>query len=230
MNKKTKAIELRKKGMSYGQIQKQIKVAKSTLSLWCKDVSLSKEQRVLLMSRTGQVKGVLAIQKIYWTRRKEAFDRGVVLYRQNNKDTVFVAGIMLYWAEGKKKGSVTISNSDPSLIHFMVNWFVKYFKIARDELVVHLHIHAGQDEKKMKQYWSTLTKIPIENFQKSFTKPEGTGHRGKILYNGTANVRLKKIGSAYALYTIYGALAAFLEDVQGKKVNQMDWLSKNKYM
>ena len=41
---KIKAINLRKAGKSYGEIRKKIKVSKSSLSLWLKDIKLSSEQ------------------------------------------------------------------------------------------------------------------------------------------------------------------------------------------
>ncbi len=40
-----KAIQLRKKGLSYSKILKQVPVAKSTLSLWLRSVGLTKRQK-----------------------------------------------------------------------------------------------------------------------------------------------------------------------------------------
>ena len=42
---KKKAIVLRKKGLTYSEILKQVPVAKSTLSLWLRSVGLSKRQK-----------------------------------------------------------------------------------------------------------------------------------------------------------------------------------------
>jgi len=44
LNDKKEARRLRKEGLSYREIQKQIDVAKSTLSRWCRDIILSPEQ------------------------------------------------------------------------------------------------------------------------------------------------------------------------------------------
>ncbi len=44
-NLKEKAIELRRKGFSYSEILKEILVAKSTLSIWLKEVGLSISQK-----------------------------------------------------------------------------------------------------------------------------------------------------------------------------------------
>ena len=48
---KSKAIELRKQGFSYSEILKQIPVAKSTLSVWLKNVGLSKKQKQKLTKK-----------------------------------------------------------------------------------------------------------------------------------------------------------------------------------
>lgn len=57
-----KAVKLRKKGLSYLEILKEVPVAKSTLSLWLRNVDLSKPQRQrliekrLLAARAGALK------------------------------------------------------------------------------------------------------------------------------------------------------------------------------
>jgi len=50
-----KAIELRKKGLSYSEILKCVPVAKSTLSLWLRSVGLSKKQRQRLTDKLDTV-------------------------------------------------------------------------------------------------------------------------------------------------------------------------------
>ena len=45
IEEKIKALELRRKGLTYKEILKQVPVAKSTLSLWLREVGLSKTQK-----------------------------------------------------------------------------------------------------------------------------------------------------------------------------------------
>lgn len=45
LEEKFRALELRRKGLSYGAIRQQIYVSKSTLSIWCRDIELTKEQK-----------------------------------------------------------------------------------------------------------------------------------------------------------------------------------------
>ena len=192
-----KARFLRKQGLSYNEIKQKLELSKSTISLWCRDVILSKRQKQRLWHNwlTSPKLGGLANHE---RREQEILEikraaRNEI--QKLNGETFRVAGIMLYWAEGTKTQSTAISNSDPRIIKLMVGWFKKVFNIAPIQLKAHLHIHYGNDEKKIKKYWSQLTGIPLKNFGKSFIKPAGTGHRTNILPNGIIKIRVSGIGS-----------------------------------
>jgi hypothetical protein len=53
---KEKAIDLRKKGLSYNEILKKVPVAKSTLSLWFRDIGLAVRQRQRLTAKKSCAK------------------------------------------------------------------------------------------------------------------------------------------------------------------------------
>ena len=97
---------------------------------------------------------------------------------------------MLYWAEGNKKNKVGVSNSDPRLISFMMRWFRKICFVPEHKFKVYLNIHSGQDESKIKEFWSKIIDLPVSQFGKSYIKAEGTGHRKNILYNGTIKIEI----------------------------------------
>ena len=116
---KEKAIELREKGLSYKDILKEIPVAKSSLSLWLRAVKLSKLQEQKLVEK--RIKSALMgaekrrQQRIYITKKiKEEAKREV---GKLSKREIWLIGIALYWAEGKKERNkcslVDFSNSDP---------------------------------------------------------------------------------------------------------------------
>jgi len=68
---------------------------------------------------------------------------------QINDREFFVAGIMLYWAEGSKGGKdVRVSNSDQIFVQFMMRWFRECCHIPEDHFRASLHYHEGQDELK----------------------------------------------------------------------------------
>jgi hypothetical protein len=107
-------------------------------------------------------------------------------------ETYRFLGAALYWAEGSKTKSFTIANSDPVLIVFMIYWFEKMFDVSPSLLKAHLNIYSQQNEAEVKQFWSDLTGIPIENFGKSFIKPANKGFKKNNLYYGTIKVYVPK--------------------------------------
>lgn len=48
---KRRAIKLRKQGLSYSEIRKKVRVSKSTLSRWCRDVAITEEQALRLYKK-----------------------------------------------------------------------------------------------------------------------------------------------------------------------------------
>lgn len=172
---KLQAQELRRQGLSYKEILQTIHVSKSTISLWCRDIELTQEQKSRLLNNKqfGQRKGsqVAADNKrrkrIERTERikKEAVRE---LGKLSNRDK-FIAGIALYAAEGDKSdGKGGFSNSDPKLIKFMMNWFLQFTKIPLERLRGSIWLHEGLDEIKAKQFWSGLTGIPLKQFHKTY--------------------------------------------------------------
>ena len=50
-NEKIRAIKLRREGLSYREIRKHVPVAKSTLSLWLKNIPLKEKDRKRLYTK-----------------------------------------------------------------------------------------------------------------------------------------------------------------------------------
>jgi hypothetical protein len=185
---------MRTLGCSLGAISLKLKVSKGTIYYWCRSIELNAIQKQNLLSRInarnrgGQVnrqKRLAQIEKI----REEA---GGDIKSISNYD-FFIAGIMLYWAEGNKTQHVGITNSDENLIVFMVKWFNHAFGITPEQLTAHLHLHSNHDESQVISHWSAVTGIPTSRFRKTFYKPEGTGHRTNKLPYGTIRISFYKM-------------------------------------
>ena len=221
-----KAIKLRKKGLSYGEIKKQINVAKSSLSLWLKHVELKPEHRARLYTKHIQFLN-LGSQS-----QKERRAREVTEIIKNAEeeitcplsvDTHRLMGAALYWAEGSKNGLCQITNSDPHLICFMVNWIEKMFSITSDRLKARLNIYPQQNERQIKKFWSELTGIPIERFGKSFVKPLSTGFKKNNLYYGTIKIEIPK--SINIKHRIFGWVNAVLKESTKVNLAERRWQS-----
>lgn len=190
---KLKAIRLRKGGASYNQIRKEIKVSKSSLSLWLHNMPLS-EKRL----RELQGFNAVRIEKYRETRRRTREARWAKVRETAKKDIgllnkreLFLAGLFLYWGEGGKTkvAATTISNTDPAVILFFIRW-LKLFKVPRDRLRVNTHLYADMNVQKELQYWSKILKLPLSSFRKPYIKKS---NRAGLTYmqkftHGTCNL------------------------------------------
>lgn len=222
---KVRAISLRRQGLSYGQIKTRLQVSKSTLSLWLKSVILNPEQRQRLYTR--QV-GILNLGAQSQKQRRE---REVALIVSQAIEEIpkplslcayQLFGAALYWAEGSKGRMFQMTNSDPQLILFWVKWLRKIFNIPSKMLKARLNIYPQQNEKKIKQFWSELTKIPLENFGKSYIKPLSKNYKTNNLYYGTIRIEVPK--STDLRHKVYGWTQAVLRGIAPKvKITERKW-------
>ena len=106
-------------------------------------------------------------------------------------EPLFLAGLMLYCAEGDKSDErevVKFSNSDPILIKFIMKWFREVCRVPEDKFKITLHIHELHCRKNIENYWSKQINIPLKQFYKTQIKATSLGQRKNILYNGTCAV------------------------------------------
>src|SRR3970282_1284528 len=88
--------DLRRLGLSYGEIMDVIPVKKSTLATWCRDVPLTKSQIEAIKERTGSVKG---IPRDTQRKRREEIERIREVARAEvawlSLDPNWVAGVVM---------------------------------------------------------------------------------------------------------------------------------------
>ncbi|TSC85340.1 MAG: hypothetical protein G01um101416_920 [Microgenomates group bacterium Gr01-1014_16] len=215
------AIRLRKQGKSVRDIAKKIGVAKSSASLWVRDIILTLDQAEKLNSNSvkGRLRGGLKGALI----QKQARMKREVLARKLEQEEfphltnreIRIAGLCLYWAEGTKKSrSIVFCNSDPDMIIFFIKWLKTTFNISQVELKCAVGINEAhkQRETKVKNYWSSLTDIPLVNFTKtSFKKyPLRKIYENFNNHYGTLALKLSRPGRIYnrVMGEIYGLTQA----------------------
>ncbi len=224
---KAKAIQLRKKGLSYNEIRKYIPVSKSSLSLWLKHIRLSPKHRARLYTKQIEILSRGTPSQV--ERRKREVeqiisDAKAEIQLPLSSETFKFLGAALYWAEGTKGKNFTVTNSDPMLIMFMVGWFKRIFKISPTTLKARLNIYPQQNEMTIKKFWSDLTSIPLDNFGKTFVKPKSKGYKKNNLYYGTISVYVPK-GTDMKL-RIFGWIQAALQDIAPQlESTQRKWSS-----
>jgi len=201
MEKKQKAIILRKRGLSYSEILREVPVAKSTLSLWLRDIGLAKKQQQRITN-----KRILSARKGAEKRRNQRIEITKEIKNSSRKDIkeinekdLWLIGISLHWAEGAKEkngnsSGIIFSNSDLRMILIFIKWIESVFKIKRSELVYELYIHETANIKNAQNYWSKNISIPLNNIRTYLKKSKINTIRKNSDddYYGLIRVRIKK--------------------------------------
>ncbi len=206
---KKRAIKYRKAGLSYSEILTRVPVAKSTLSLWLKEVGLSRsqKQRLTEKKRLAQLKGALARKTERIRFQKEIYNVCMAQVGKISKRELWLIGTALYWAEGSKEkeykpGSpAQFSNSDPVMIQLFIKWLEFCCDVSTDSLSFEVYIHKMYERNitRVKTFWSRSTNIPVERFNKCYFKHHNIKTKRKNsgdLYNGVLRV---KVGSSSTL-------------------------------
>ncbi|MEK7523668.1 MAG: hypothetical protein AAB588_01430 [Patescibacteria group bacterium] len=194
---KYKALDLRKKGISYRQIINAIPVSRSTLSLWLRDIVLTHEQKRRLLSNRakGAYKGAKVQQEKRVRKTQLIIQQAEKEFLTLKKDMLFLGGLFLYWAEGDKhrKEMVKFTNSDPMMISFMMKWFRKICYVPENKFRVQLHIHDFHIRGNVEKFWSKITGVSQKQFYKTYIKETSLPQRRNVLYNGTCAVRVNDV-------------------------------------
>lgn len=184
---KLKAQKLRRKGLSIKNIEKRLKVSRSSVSLWVRDIKLTRKQiNKLYVNKTkGSLKGSYIASRNKIKRTQELVKKSIVSGREDVGKLFlrdkFIAGVAMYFAEGTKSSSnVSFSNSDPRSVSFMADWFRRICKVPEEKFRCYLYIHDNLDEKKAKKYWSDLIGVPLEQFRKSYIVRNNTKRLRKV--------------------------------------------------
>jgi transposase-like protein len=146
---KVHAIKLRKLGLSYGEISRKLRVSKSTLSFWLKEIELNSEQKKRLYTKqTFILNSGPQSRKNRRIKEVDAIIKSASAEIETpiSLNTYRLFGTALYWAEGNKTQMFGMTNSDPNLILFWVSWLNKMFKISPASLKATLNIYPQQKE------------------------------------------------------------------------------------
>ncbi len=191
--KKAEAIRMRKEGATYTQIKDRVRVSKSTLSLWLRDMPLSKE-------RMDEVRGKnpRRIERYRETMRKKREQRLASVRKRLERDIgvlskrdMLIGGMFLYWGEGGKTEYTTtvLTNTDPGMINFFIAW-LQLLGVEKENIRIYVHLYIDMNIAREISYWSKVTGIPKKQFRKPYIK---TSRQSEISYpqrfsHGTCNV------------------------------------------
>jgi hypothetical protein len=155
---------LRVEGHTLADIAQTLGVAKSSVSLWVRDVPFTPSRLRYGPQRRRQP---LRERKL---RQIEELNRdGVARIGALSNEAFLVAGVALYAGEGAKAdGLVKFANSDPEMVHFFCAWFRRFFEVDEARLRCSVYLHQGLDLEATEAFWSDVTGIPPGQFGKPY--------------------------------------------------------------
>jgi len=210
---------LRQGGESISKIAEILSASKSTVSYWCRDISLSAKQIQNLAQRQNEAGAVGRLRSAEKKRavRIEAIQTEAKLGSQAvglmTQRDLFILGVALYWGEGYKSGNEEcgLTNSNPDIIRSFILWLKRIYSIPSSDLILRVSINRIHRDREgvVEEYWSKITVIPRSQFTKAsiikarsrkiYTDP--TQHYGTLrvkVRRGTA-LRRRILGSIEAI-------------------------------
>jgi len=219
---KDKARVLRKNGYSINQIVKETGFTKSSVSLWVRDIVLTKKQKKGLSERGRSVESIerRRISRLFneQKKRQTVIDEAKKDFECISSDQLKLIGIILYLGEGRKAGggSVCLANSDPLIIKIMMRFFREICKVQEEKFHGHIHTFAHADIEKTEKYWSQITKIPRKQFYKTYIKPSAASlQKRNTLPFGTLDIY---VHNTQLFLTIKGWIEKVKELTIGDKI------------
>ncbi|MFC4058467.1 hypothetical protein ACFOWE_09190 [Planomonospora corallina] len=203
-----RARELRVQGRTYKEIEQELGVSRSSVSLWVRDLP----RPVRPSSEEGRRRTAEGWRR-YWEReqaereaaRKAVVDEAAAEVGPLSDRQVLILGAVAYWCEGTKNKPgrrherVVFVNSDPGLIKLFLR-FVEVAGVAPDDLVFRVMIHESADVEGAPAYWRTVTGADERLFGNPTLKrhnPSTVRHNVGEGYHGCLRVDVRRSAWLY---------------------------------
>lgn len=214
VQEKESAVQLRKNGLSYAEILKQVPVAKSSLSLWLKDLPLTNSEKSVLKKRKdknitrGRIKAAAELRKRRLDRERICFNEAKMIFDKYKDEPLFHAGVSMYWAEGAKTSNRwMLINTDVDVIEMMVVWLRKYLQVSNSDIFFRLYIHKPYADGSCEKWWKQKLSLPGDKFLKTVIKPTIHKSRQKAGHHGCLRIEVKNSKNLFFSMKILKSLA-----------------------
>ncbi len=194
------------------EIAAALGVARSSASVWVRDIVLSPDQRAILVyrSRLGPiVAGELKAARAREVRRGYQND-GRRLARERGGD--YAAGCTLYWAEGAKaRNCVQLVNADPELVVYFARFLREQFDVEDSKMAVTCNLFADHEarQRAIEDHWLACLALPRSCLRSSvvnrYSKYSQKKRTNKLPF-GTCSLRVQ---STRIVQTIYGSIQEY---------------------
>jgi hypothetical protein len=201
------ARRLRADGWALLDIAEKLGVAKSSVSLWVRDVEFEPRPR-RTATRMGRKREPNVLQRRKQAEIDQLLQEGKERIGTLSDREFLVAGLALYAGEGsKREGAVKFANSDPRMMRFFASWLREFFDIDETRVRMRVYLHEGLDLDGATSFWSGVACVRVDQFSKPY----------RAVPDPTIRTVKHEYGCAYLTYScsrthraIMGLIAALL--------------------
>lgn len=156
-----RARALRADGWALQDIADELGVAKSSASLWCRDVDPGpRPKRRVPRDRPPNV-----LQRRKQAEIERLAAEGVARIGSLSERDLLIAGTALYAGEGAKGGGeVALANTNAAIISLHCRWLRHFFDPDEVRLRVRVQLHEGLDLETASAFWAQVTAVPRGQF------------------------------------------------------------------
>jgi transcriptional regulator with XRE-family HTH domain len=210
----------RVEGASIKDIARLVGVSASSVSTWVRDIALTPEQHEALAARNvaynRQMSGTWNQAARRRAQRVDYQEHGRAIARFG--DPLFVAGCMLYWAEGaKSRNTVKFTNSDPEMVRFFVRFLRDRFEVGDDAISLTCNLFADHQarQREIERFWLDVAELPESCLRKStvnvYSKYSQKKRRNKLPH-GTCRLTVCRTWLAQSIYGAIQEIGGFTRE------------------
>ena len=190
---KYKAIKLRQQGSSLREVEKLLKIPKSTLSGWFKNIELTSEQKQRLKNNLLDNLSKARKNAVIWhnqqkeMRLKTAENEAknvLSIIDMGDKSILELTLAILYLGEGAKSDHTCIGSSDPLILKFFIKGLIKVYGFDVKRIKCELHLRVDQNPNLVKEYWAKELNLSLSNFYSTSIDKRTAGSKTYPTYNG----------------------------------------------
>ena len=211
-----KARELRGQGLTTTQISQELKVSKSSVSLWVRDIELSKKQVESIQLLNPIFNRQLGGGKVKADKardlRLQYQEEGKLKAKESN--LLHQAACMLYWAEGaKSKNQCRFTNSDVNMVKLFVRFLRECFCLTNDKITITINCYTtnGFTKEEIENYWLDQLQLDNSSLRKGQENNRPRSMTNAIRYNKLIyGIVCVTINSTKLVQHIYGAIQEYV--------------------
>ena len=146
-------------------------------------------QVIRLMRKSGiKRRSSAETQRLQFLRKPLSFK--INEHPTDNEQLLKISGLLLYWAEGAKRGEIVdLANSDEKIVLIFLKMLRTLYRVDEARLRVLLYSYSNQNQTELINYWSKLLIIPVIQFTKPYIRQDFRLEKLERMPKGMVHIR-----------------------------------------